>query len=83
MEPQRKNNIRGSLLRINGNLEISLSSRSELLIKNPHVTPGYARTCGAVGAIANFADTHRNGNTDGLTWVKVGSFLDRYIITTI
>ena len=66
------------------NLEISLSQVDlELLIVNPHVTPGYARTCGAVGAIANFANTHRNGNTDGLTWVKVGSFLDRYIITTI
>ena len=55
----------------------------ELLIQNPHVTPGYARTWGAVGARANFADTHGNGNTDGQTQVKVGSYLGRYIIKTI
>ena len=55
----------------------------EPLIKNSHVTPGYARTWGAVGAIANFADTHGSGNTDGQTQVKVGSYLDRYVITAI
>ena len=55
----------------------------ELLIENPHVTPGYARIWGAVGTRANFADTHGNGNTDGQTQVKVGYYLDNYIIDVI
>ena len=55
----------------------------EPFIENPHVTPRYARTWGAVGATTNFVDTHGNGNTDGQTHVKVGSYLDMYVIATI
>ena len=53
------------------NIEISLSYVDfESLIENPHVTPRYARTW---GAIANFADTHGNGNTEGQTQVEIGN----------
>ena len=45
----------------------------EPLIKNSHVTPGYARTWGAVGAIANFGDT-RNFPWGNLNISEIGQY---------